>query len=60
MRNVRDYFADRPGTLLELDVCGGENWRPLCSFLDREVPSEPFPHKGRKLSEKMKDLELFV
>ncbi len=59
LKNVRDYFRGRPESLLVLDVCGGEHWPPLCEFLDRELPAQPFPHKGSKLSEKMRDLELF-
>jgi hypothetical protein len=60
LRNVKEHFAGRPESLLILDVCDGEHWGPLCRFLERESPTEPFPHKGNKLSEKMKDLELFV
>ncbi len=58
--NVKQYFAGRPESLLVLDICGGEQWQPLCGFLDRELPAQPFPHKGSKLSEKLKDLELFA
>ncbi len=58
VKNVRDYFAGRPEALLELNICGGEEWEPLCRFLDREIPPQPFPRKGHKLSERMKDLEL--
>lgn len=40
---VADRFRQRPGDLLRLDVCGGEGWAPLCRFLGRPVPAEPFP-----------------
>lgn len=43
-RNVREYFRDRPGDLLVLDVCGGDGWEPLCRFLGVPAPEEPFPH----------------
>jgi hypothetical protein len=41
---VRAYFRDRPGDLLELDILGGEGWEKLCEFLGVPVPEEPFPH----------------
>jgi hypothetical protein len=30
--------------LLEFDV--REGWEPLCQFLDKDVPSVPFPHRN--------------
>lgn len=44
LRNVREYFADRPEDFLEMDICGGEGWERLCPFLGMEAPGEPFPH----------------
>lgn len=59
LENVRRYFADKPGKLLELDVVGGDGWEPLCEHLGRPVPPQPFPHKGgaltRKLAEEVDD-----
>jgi len=40
---VRDYFKDRPGDLLIINVSAGEGWEKLCVFLDRPVPDIPFP-----------------
>lgn len=45
---VRKYFADRPGDLLELDICGGDGWEVLCPFLGIEIPPEPFPHRHQR------------
>jgi len=42
-QDVLDYFAERPNDLLILNICGGEQWEPLCSFLDVALPSEIFP-----------------
>lgn len=42
---VRDYFADRPGALLTMDISAGDGWAPLCAFLDLPVPDAPFPHR---------------
>ncbi len=41
---VRSYFANRPGDLLELCWGRGDGWEELCEFLDVPVPDEPFPH----------------
>lgn len=43
-RNVEQYFRNRPGDLLVLDVCGGEGWETLCPFLEVGIPETPFPH----------------
>ena len=45
---VRQYFADRPGDLLIMDICAGEGWEKLCPFLGIPVPEEPFPHLNRR------------
>ena len=47
LRNVRSYFANRPEDLLVIDICAGQGWKDLCSFLGCDVPSIPFPHKNR-------------
>jgi Sulfotransferase domain len=44
---VRSYFADRPRDLLVLDVTEGPGWEPLCEFLGRPVPAEPFPWSNK-------------
>jgi hypothetical protein len=44
VRNVKDYFRDRPEDLLILDICGGDGWEKLCSFLGRSIPQARFPH----------------
>lgn len=42
---VRNFFRDKPSSrLLELNICDGEGWDKLCSFLDCPVPSTPFPN----------------
>lgn len=42
-QQVRDYFKDKPGKLLEVCWENGDTWTKLCSFLDVAVPDEPFP-----------------
>jgi hypothetical protein len=40
---VRGYFRDRPGDLLEMNLARGDGWAPLCAFLGAPVPDVPFP-----------------
>jgi hypothetical protein len=49
LREVCDYFEDRAGDLLIMDICGGDGWEKLCPFLGVPVPSVPFPdlNKGK-------------
>ena len=43
-RAVEDYFADRPETLLVMDISAGDGWEALCRFLGiGEQPCRPFP-----------------
>ncbi|HEX8475252.1 MAG TPA: sulfotransferase [Pyrinomonadaceae bacterium] len=44
VRNVREYFKERRGDLLLMDICGGDGWEKLCAFLGVAVPNAPFPH----------------
>jgi hypothetical protein len=44
VRNVQDYFRNRPENLLVLDICGGDGWEKLCSFLGLSIPEATFPH----------------
>ncbi|MBI1357415.1 MAG: hypothetical protein GC160_24000 [Acidobacteria bacterium] len=41
--DVRSYFADRPGSLLEMNLIGGDGWPQLCDFLSKKGPSGSFP-----------------
>ncbi len=43
-RAVREYFADKPGKLLIMDVFAGHGWPELCGFLDRPIPDDAFPN----------------
>lgn len=44
VRGVRAYFAGRPESLLEIDICSGGGWETLCPFLESRVPNVAFPH----------------
>lgn len=43
IENIKEYFKQREGDLLILDICGGEGWDKLCAFLGKEIPKQPFP-----------------
>ena len=42
-RDVQEYFRDRQGQLLVLDLSVGFGWNELCAFLGVPAPSGPFP-----------------
>jgi hypothetical protein len=46
-REVREYFRERPGSLLEVCWETGSGWKDLGEFLGREVPDLPLPHANR-------------
>lgn len=48
-REVREYFKNRPGDILELSMEHGFSWEPLCEFLREPVPNQPFPKKNTRL-----------
>ena len=55
-REVLEYFSDRPGDLLVMDIPADAGWDKLCAFLGRDVPNKPFPHANKaSLSRKIKN-----
>lgn len=46
--DIEEYFKNRPQDLLTLRICDGEGWEKLCSFLDKDIPDIPFPHKFKR------------
>jgi hypothetical protein len=53
VENVTRYFADRPNDLLVIRIAEGEGYEKLAPFLGVPAPSQPFPHKGKRLSERI-------
>jgi hypothetical protein len=43
--DVRTYFRDRQADMLVLDI--REGWGPLCRFLGRVPPAQPFPWQNK-------------
>jgi hypothetical protein len=46
VRNVSEFFEDRPDDLLIMDITAGDGWSELCPFLGRSVPASAFPHRN--------------
>ncbi|MCA8949711.1 MAG: hypothetical protein KDE27_09425 [Planctomycetes bacterium] len=46
-RRILEYFKDRPGDLLVIDVTAGEGWDKLCPFLGIEPLTVDFPHANK-------------
>lgn len=46
-REVQEYFAERPGDLLIIDLPNDDGWSRLCPFLGHDAPNEPFPHANK-------------
>lgn len=44
---VIEYFKDRPQDLLVVNFVTGDGWEQLCTFLERQIPEEPFPHANK-------------
>jgi glycosyltransferase involved in cell wall biosynthesis len=57
VEEVRAYFAERPGDLLEIDITGGAGWEPLCRFLDVPVPDAAFPWRNKAPGEDGREAE---
>jgi len=46
--DVLTYFKTRHQDLLILNICGGEGWKPLLSFLNIDVSVGDFPRKHQQ------------
>ncbi len=44
---VQAHFTKKPSRLLIMNVIDGDGWEKLCPFLDKPIPSKPFPHKNK-------------
>jgi Sulfotransferase domain len=49
-QDVRDFFAGKSGSFLEVCWEAGHGWKELCEFLQKDVPDAPFPHSNRDSS----------
>jgi hypothetical protein len=46
-QDVTEYFKDRPGDLLVMDITRDGQWNKLCPFLNLRRPFRRFPHKNK-------------
>lgn len=44
---VISYFQNKPDSLLVINWEQGDGWDELCSFLDLDIPDQPFPHSNK-------------
>jgi hypothetical protein len=42
-QSVKDFFKDKPNSLLVMNIGKGDRWHKLCNFLEEPVPKKPFP-----------------
>lgn len=45
--DVKTHFKGREWKILEITLDGSHSWQSLCSYLQKPVPSEQFPHENR-------------
>ena len=46
-KEVRHHFRDK-NNFLEINISEKLSWDPLCGFLNRNIPSLPFPHEYKE------------
>lgn len=47
-RQIKEYFQGR-SDFMTIDIFKGGGWEKLCSFLNKDVPDQPFPTKNQNL-----------
>ena len=47
LHSVLEYFQHRESQLLVLNICGGQGWQELCSFLYCQIPNIAFPARNQ-------------
>lgn len=45
---IDNFFRDRRGELLVIDICGGQGWETLCPFLGKPIPQVAFPYLNKR------------
>jgi hypothetical protein len=44
---IIQYFKNKPGRLLVMNLFDGDGWNELCNFLNKPIPNKPFPHLNK-------------
>jgi hypothetical protein len=50
LKAVTEYFQDKPGRLLVMDITRGDGFDKLAPFMGCPLPCTPFPHNGSAVS----------
>lgn len=45
--SVREYFKNKPDQFLEVNWEKGDDWKKLCTFLNKPIPNREFPHANK-------------
>ncbi len=46
LEDVAQYFKGRKKDLLTINICNGEGWKKLYSYLNKKIPRKPFPKEN--------------
>ena len=52
IKDIRNFFSDKPDKFLEIDICNGDGWDQLCNFLNLQKPNKKFPHYNKLTRQK--------
>ena len=52
IKDIRNFFSDKPDKFLEIDICNGDGWDKLCNFLNLQKPNKKFPHYNKLTRQK--------
>jgi hypothetical protein len=58
MERVKKHFEGRADDILYFNICAGDGWRPLCSFLGVPIPAEPFPWRNKEQGVRLHGIRL--
>ncbi len=57
VKNVKEYFKDRPKDLLIVDFSKNEGWKEICEFLNKDTPKTSFPHANKTIKKEINSFE---
>ena len=52
IKDIRNFFSDKPDQFLEMNICNGDGWDKLCKFLNLQKPNTKFPHYNKLTRQK--------
>lgn len=53
LEDVDNFFLGLDDRLLKFNICEGDGWEKLCSFLNKSIPLDAFPYLGKRNSFKI-------